>query len=209
MRFLRIVWWHHLADVVRNFDRRRRGKSRVEKRRFDIYCEGGKTEPEYFYGLKRVLGFEEVVLRIAPAVGVPMTIAREAIKANKGSREGDQVWGAFDRDDHPEFSRAVALCRANGIGVARSNPCFELWLILHMQDQDAPQSRWKLKDIWRKLEKEIGCEDLYQELASRLDDAERRAAAQLTRRDEEGAPHGNPSTTVGELIRALQEAGEF
>ncbi len=122
------------------------------------------------------------------------------------------MWAVFDRDDHPRFDEAVALCKSNGVCVARSDPCFELWLILHERDYDRACTR---RDVQRKLAslrpeydrdgaKTPDCADLIQ----RVEDAERRAEAQLQRRDEEGAPHGNPSSTAGRLTRAIREADE-
>jgi RloB-like protein len=55
--------------------------------------------------------------------------------------EGDQVWAVFDRDDHEAFQEAVNRCEQVGVFVGRSNPCFELWLILHQQEYDRPDGR--------------------------------------------------------------------
>ena len=46
------------------------------------------------------------------------------------------------------------------------------------------------------------CDDL----TRRVEDAERRCDEQLRRREEEGSPFGNPSTTVGHLTAAIREA---
>ena len=124
--------------------------------------------------------------------------------------ESDEVWAVFDRDAHPKFSEAVRLCEENGVKVARSDPCFELWLILHESDYDKACTRW---DVQRELEsrrpeynkdgaKTPDCDAL----VSCVEDAERRGNNQLRRREEEGKPFGNPSTTVGRLARALREA---
>ena len=124
--------------------------------------------------------------------------------------EGDQVWAVFDRDDHPRFDDAVRLCERNGVGVARSDPCFELWLILHERDYDRACTR---RDVQRELAslrpeydrggaKTPNCD----ELMRHVEEAERRAKAQLQRREREGAPHGNPSTTAGRLTRAIRKA---
>ena len=133
-------------------------------------------------------------------------------KQRNSFEESDQVWAVFDRDDHPRFDEAVALCKSNGVCVARSDPCFELWLILHERDYDRACTR---RDVQRKLAslrpeydrdgaKTPDCADLIQ----RVEDAERRAEAQLQRRDEEGAPHGNPSSTAGQLTWAIRKAHE-
>ena len=89
-----------------------------------------------------------------PAQGVPDTLATKAAelarklgllpgrrKAKNSFEENDEVWAVFDRDEHPNFDQAIDRCRRAGVRVARSNPCFELWLILHEKDYDRPDDR--------------------------------------------------------------------
>ena len=120
------------------------------------------------------------------------------------------VWGVFDRDEHPRFNEAVELCRNHGIGVGRSNPCFELWLILHERDYDQSDDRHRVQAELRRLRPEYeidgaktpDCDDLIR----RVEDAERRGEEQLRRREVEDNAFGNPSTTVGELTTAIRQA---
>ena len=156
-------------------------------------------------------------------MGVPYTIAEKAVeRARKlglapGSRrrqdsfeDRDQVWAVFDRDEHPRFNEAVELCRNHGVGVGRSDPCFELWLILHERDYDRPNDRHALQAELRRLRPEYEIDGAKtpdcDELIRRVEDAERRCDEQLRRREEEGNPFGNPSTTVGYLTTAIREA---
>ena len=187
--------------------------------------EGRRTEPAYFHALKRVCRGALIALEIHPGVGVPYTIAEKAVdrarelglsprsRRKKDSFEDrDQVWAVFDRDVHPHFNEAVELCRVHGIGVGRSDPCFELWLVLHERDYDRPNDRHAIQAELEALRpeydadraKEPDCDDLI----ARIDDAERRSQEQLLRRDREGNPFGNPSTTVGRLTGAIREAAE-
>jgi hypothetical protein len=46
------------------------------------------------------------------------------------------------------------------------------------------------------------------DLVTRVEEAERRAEAQLRRREAEGDPFGKPSTTVSELMKAIRAAAE-
>ncbi len=147
-----------------------------------------------------------------------MTVAEKA-KAEAESRKqkdsfekGDRIWAVFDRDAHPRFEEAVALCKQHGVGVARSDPCFELWLILHERDYDKPCTRQEAQRELKRLRPEYDrdgaktpdCADM----ARRVEEAEKRAEAQLRSRKEEGAPHDNPSTTVFRLTRAIRRADE-
>ena len=141
--------------------------------------------------------------------------AKEEIRSLRGKNKNhyeknDEVWVVFDKDEHPRFEDAVQMCEAVGIGVARSNPCFELWLILHEQEFDGPCDRHQMQaalarvrpDYDRQGSKELNFDDLIEN----IEQAERRAERQLVRRLEEGAPYENPSTTVGKLTRSIRNA---
>ena len=54
---------------------------------------------------------------------------------------GARIWCVFDFDEHPNLSQAITEAAQSGIDVAVSNPCFELWLVLHLQDQTAYTTR--------------------------------------------------------------------
>lgn len=204
----------------------RRGKyQREPKRRFIQFCEGKNTEPTYFRAIKRVCTSAQIEVLVEPAVGVPYTIAEKAVAHAKSAgltprsrrvnsfEESDQVWAVFDRDEHPRFTEAVALCRHGGVQVARSNPCFELWLILHEQDHDRHEERDKIQRILERIRpdyvrdggKTPDCDDL----VTRVEQAEQRAEAQLTRREDSGDPFGNPSTTVGRLTHQIRQANRL
>ena len=211
----------------RKIARMRRHKTQREpKRRFILFCEGRNTEPAYFSALKRVWTGALISVESKPGVGVPMTIAREAVKFAKSEglakssrrkkssfERKDEVWAVFDRDTHPNFDAAVKFCLDNSVGVARSNPCFELWLILHERDCDRPDSSDDIQRTLKKLRPEYGrhtgktpdCG----EMVSRVESAERRGNVLVNRRREEGNPYGNPSTTVGMLTKAIRLADEL
>ncbi len=201
----------------------RRGPRREPKVRFTLFCEGRNTEPAYFAAVRKAWTGALISVESRSGVGTPITVARKAVefarseRSRQGARrqrnlfeEGDEVWAVFDRDEHERHEEAVKVCESNGIGVARSNPCFEVWLILHEQDFDRPDDR---HDVQRKLQqlrpeyhasgaKVPDCE----EMVARVIDAEKRGDELHRRREDEGAPHGRPSTTVGDLTRAIRKA---
>ena len=139
-------------------------------------------------------------------------LSRRSRKALNYFEKGDEVWAVFDRDEHPRFNEAVTLCEQAGVRVGRSNPCFEVWLILHIEDFDRPDDRHAVQAHLAKLRPEYDqrgaktpdCADL----VAQVDKAEQRAETQLNRRENEGNPYGRPSTTVGRLIRAIREADQ-
>lgn len=204
----------------------RRGRHRREpKRRFVIFCEGAKTEPAYFDAIRRSCADALIeVETIAPA-GVAYTLAQAAVdrarelglsrrsrKPLDSFEERDEVWAVFDRDEHPRYKDAVALCDGAGVRAGRSNPCFEVWLILHETNYDKPDDRHAVQAYLRQLRAEYdpakgkmpNCADL----VLRVEDAEKRAEQQLEHRENEGDPHGRPSTTVGRLTRVIRDAAQ-
>ena len=52
-------------------------------------------------------------------------------------RDFDEIWCVFDTDQHPNLAQAINEAGQSEIEVAVSNPCFELWLVLHSQEQTA------------------------------------------------------------------------
>lgn len=172
--------------------------------------------------MERVCTSAQIEVQVEAAAGVPHSIAEKAVAHAKSAglaprnrrvnsfEESDQVWAIFDRDEHPRFDEAVALCEQGGVRVARSNPCFELWLILHVQDHDRYEERDTIQRLLERIRPDYvrdggkvpDCDDL----VTRVEQAERRAEAQLARRKDSGNPFGNPSTTVGHLTCQIRQA---
>lgn len=199
---------------------------RPPKQKFVLISEGKNTEPEYFAAVKRHYSGALIDFIFLKGAGVPKKITETAMSESlkrglsKGSRKkkdsyelNDQVWAVFDRDTHPEFNQPIQKCKGNGIGVAYSNPCFELWLILHFENFEKPDDHHAVQkhletlcsDYDRKKSKTTDCGVLM----DKLEDAEQRAEKQLKNRKKEGAPFGPPSTTVFELTRAIRDAAEI
>lgn len=123
-----------------------------------IVCEGARTEPEYFEGFARACHNPRVRIKISSEHGVPKTLVIAAKdyqqKAeDEAHREGDEnliydsVWCVFDVDDHPNVSDAMQMAHDNRIRLAISNPCFELWLVLHFRDNPGMQHRAKIQKM--------------------------------------------------------------
>ena len=185
-----------------------------------MFCEGKNTEPAYFGAIRRVYRDTLISMEIVPAVGVPYTIAEKAVEHLQKQRrkkdsfeKNDQVWAIFDKDEHPRFDDAVALCEQHGVHVGRSNPCFELWLVLHEKDHDRTENRHEMQKILESLRPEYdqdsGKTPDCDEMINRVEDAEERSERQLQNREQGGRPHGNPSTTVGRLTRTIREAAKL
>ncbi|WP_419926873.1 RloB family protein [Candidatus Poriferisocius sp.] len=128
---------------------RRKIATRSPKRTVRAFCEGKRTEVDYLKALRRqpeVRDIASVAIEIDETVAGfdPLALVRKAAAAQKDAKdemsEIDEVWCIFDVEQpkrHSRLNDAVALARERGIQVAVSNPCFELWLMLHFQEQSA------------------------------------------------------------------------
>ncbi len=115
----------------------------------------------------------------------------------------------FDRDEHPNFAKAIDLADRHGINLAISNPCLELWFILHSEDQTAYLERHAAQ---RRAEDLLGCSKVLTDsalgaLAERYDEARRRAVKLDEKHAGDGSPPGdNPSSGVWRLIDLIRNA---
>lgn len=186
-----------------------------------IVTEGKKTEPQYFRGFANTCKNPRVTIEVIPCGGVPLTVvekAKELMKAaqNRAKKQSDEnlaydeVWCVFDRDDHPHVSGSLQMARDNQIEVAFSNPCFELWLLLHFQDQPGMQDRNDIQRLLKNhlpnLDKNIQFEDFHQGYA----DALRRAKQLDAEAERDGEPDRNPTTGVWRLtLKISEDSSEF
>ena len=193
----------------------RRAGTRAPARRVVVVTEGALTEPGYLRAFERLCGDRESVsLHLIGGVGDPRAVVDRAVVEWKKSKRDrlaahDSVWAMFDRDEHPRFDEAKDKARGNGISLAVSNPCFELWGIFHYREYDAPLHRHECQRMLGQLcptydrRGSKSFEDS-RVIESGYRDAVKRAKNSLERRAKDGAPDGNPSTTVHELTEHLR-----
>lgn len=115
--------------------------SKQTRRRILIICEGTETETQYFNGFKARV--RPLKLEVEGLGKAPTTLVEKArgIKARvEAVTDGvDAVWCVFDRDNFGVgFTRAMSEAKEEGFQVAYSNPCFELWFVLHFEHPDEP-----------------------------------------------------------------------
>jgi RloB-like protein len=142
-----------------------------------------------------------------PMALVERAIARKNDEAREERRGGgpahDEVWCVFDVDQHPYLKDAISLAERNGIKIAVSNPCFELWLILHYEDQNA-YIEPRLAQA-RALElvkcKKVLTEATLEALVPLYEDAAERARTLDSKHEGDGnEPRSNPSSEVWKLV---------
>lgn len=81
--------------------------------------------------------------------------ARDVREAKRGLGDAyDEYWCVFDVDVHPHLPEALDLAASADIKIAFSNPCIELWFILHFVNQTAYLER---KDAERESQRRLGC----------------------------------------------------
>jgi hypothetical protein len=184
-----------------------------------VFCEGKNSEPAYLKAFAGARGAGVVSVNIYPAAGVPRSLVEKAVGAKRTSgrinkrnsfAQRDEFWAAFDCDEHPKITEARDLAAANGVNIAYSNPCFEVWLLLHCDVVvDAPLDR---HDAQRALEQQVesyssrsGKTIRYEEIENNYDHARERARILRTRRAEEDDPMGNPYTDFDELTEVIRK----
>ncbi len=155
-----------------------------------------------------------VHVAVAKETGVPLTVVQDAIRLRQAANDEakrqrddnlrwDEVWGVFDVDDHPNLAQAINLAADNEVEVAISNPCFELWALLHFQDQRAHIERAKLRQA---LQRHLPGYDKTLDFARMhpgYPEALRRAAELGREADRAGDPGRNPTTGVPRLTASI------
>ncbi|MGE0076318.1 MAG: RloB family protein [Bacteroidales bacterium] len=116
---------------------------------FVLSYEGTVTEKKYFEDFRRSEYFnnsgliEIISLKRPTNKGSDPFSVKKLLKNAKnefGFKDSDEFWLIIDRDDWEtihklSFDNLVIECKAEkNFYLAMSNPCFEIWLILHLKD---------------------------------------------------------------------------
>ena len=183
-----------------------------------IACEG-LTEESYFWWYAREHRASGVMVQVVGQLGDPRNVVEHALAHKKlllsnARRERDsyttsvETWAVVDVDEHTRLPEARVLAEANGVGLAISNPCFELWALLPFADQTA----WIHRHVCqRRLAEEMPV--YHHDDAPILDarlmrdreaEARRRVALLDQRHQSAGTSGGNPSTSIPRLCDLLR-----
>lgn len=211
-------------------DRQLRRKTTKEARRASyarilIVTEGSKTEPLYLEEIRTVHQLHSANVQVQPGqLGTaPIQVvcyAKQLFEEgnlHKGIRPKsfDQIYAVFDRDDHDSYFNA--LNRAKSLdGKLRNDggepvsfkaiasiPSFELWLLLHYEDIQAPIHRDK---VMARLKQHIpgyekGAHSAFTTTRDRLKTATQRAQALASKFNAYTDPE--PFTALHELVTLL------
>jgi len=173
------------------------------------------TEREYFRSFRHAVRNPRVHVEVAREHGVPLTLVGIAVRLRDEAKEEargqrdenllwDEVWGVFDVDEHPNLEQACQLAERSGILLAVSNPCFELWALLHFQDQRAHIERRRVRAA---LQRFMPGYDKLLDFA-RMHPAYEVAKLRAEDLDREAQHHGerarNPTTGVPKLTESIR-----
>ena len=152
-----------LGRPERPFARKHRRER--DDRRFIIATEDTYAPKQYFgtFTLRRisvhVVGTDDA-RPSGPGCGRSTEAIREEDRQRGEIMPLDEFWVVVDTDHYAHghhvasFSRALKEAKDAGFGVAVSNPCFELWLLLHVAD--APKDMKDCSVVEDALRHELG-----------------------------------------------------
>ncbi len=200
---------------------RRRGplrprSTRPRRPQILIFVEGERTEDGYFKHWGRHHR-GEIIVNVHEFNGPPLRLVERAVASQRHeayeARHGrgepyDEIWCVFDFDSHAKLAEAIALAAKHGIRLAVSNPCFELWLTLHCQDQTASIDARAVQKLARehlKCGKALSPRAL-DALVSRYANAVERAKQLDRMHNDNGSPaRSNPSSEVWKLVERIKK----
>ncbi len=210
-----------MPSAHRNRSRRpgRRPPFRDPKPIVLIVCEGEVTEPEYFRGFQSDCRNPRVKIEVADEWGVPRTLVEIAKRHKKEAAENahrekdenlayDSVWCVFDIDEHPHVPDAEQMARDNDINLAISNPCFELWLLLHFRDNPGMQHRTRIQDMLTAFVPEYDKHVEYATYSVGYLEAVTRAKRMDQAAKNAGESGRNPTTDVYRLTELIRDESE-
>ena len=193
----------------------RRPAHREQLLRILVVCGGKVSEPRYLSEMKKVYRNNLVQLTVVAQGRAPVNVVRHAAglrgqaERTSGSMGDpylhyDEVWCVLDVDDHASLQVAKELARNENIFLAISNPCFELWLLLHFVSQTATIST---KDVQRACLKHMPTykkEVPFAALDPLYPNALRRAKELEVHHIRRNSNGGNPSTEIYKIIEKIR-----
>jgi hypothetical protein len=211
----------------------RRGRSKTSLRRRPpryepracvlVVCEGAKTEPQYFNGLRHKLRLSTLEVEVVgkECGSAPVSVVREAVRLRK-ERLADHLWPDYDEiwcvidveapQPHATLQQALRQAADNGLNVALSNPCFEYWYVLHFERVGSSFN--SKAEVVRRLKKHLpryreSDEDVFETVYPHTDKAIKNAKNVLGSQwqSEDDPVRRNPSTDVFSVVERLREIG--
>lgn len=139
-----------------------------------LICEGSDTEPLYFSNFKnKFINIDIQIVRNSSKAGKktdPINIIKKAYEYKSKNndilnyKDGDRIWCIFDVDidyknhnskesKYDQIVKTKKLADKRKIDLGISNPCFELWYLLHFEYSTAFLKDYN--DVEKRLKRNI------------------------------------------------------
>jgi hypothetical protein len=189
-----------------------RAKKRKQRDIVIIVCQGKQTEPNYFKHFKNDSNF---VLHIKKRAEDPVSLVKYAkylkeVEFDIGPK--DRVYCVYDVDNTSDEALNIAKKNASQYGISSciSNPCFELWYLLHFIYSTSCLDSYD--DVKNELLKYISYyeknKDVFERLISKQSCAienAKKLEKHHTREEIKSIRRRNPSTHVYDVVEYLNK----
>ena len=130
---------------MRRYGNYARTEGILDSRLIVIAAEGERTEKIYFEALRAYARNSRVHIRILERDeehkhdSAPEYVLEQLMrfKSENALESDDELWWVIDRDNWKQTALRVVAQKCvqdDALHLALSNPCFELWLMLHLED---------------------------------------------------------------------------
>ena len=179
-------------------------------KRIIVATEGMNTEPSYFSHLNKLFAPRRIIAIPRNSHSSPPQVLKELIEYLKGDMlENDEYWLVLDVDDWTAVQKqkiedwcSEAPARNN---LAVSNPCFELWLILHFEEPPKFKRSRACKRYYNENYGNVDTNEDYEYIQSiDVENAINRAESRDNTGDS-GWPETSGITTVYKLVKKYFE----
>lgn len=147
-------------DIYRRFLRR---SGLRDAKILVIASEGERTEPQYFAEFQKRHPNGKIhvhLLTRESRSSSPKHICQQLVdfKREYKIKMNDELWMVIDIDKWTpqELSEVAKICIQKGFGLAVSNPCFEIWLFLHLSDVENPEGFSSCALVEERLREKLG-----------------------------------------------------
>jgi len=203
----------------------RKGGNKSPHPRVLVVCEGEKTEPYYFEGLRNYLRLSSANIEIVGEGATPTRVVRRAEELHQEEQKiGNpfhEIFCVFDKEEHTDYDEAMRILEQKSSAqkddtrwraAVASVPAFEYWLLLHYEYTTRPYQKTGNKSagemVARDLKKHFrnyskNDEDIFSKFRDKMEQAKENAEKSLVATQKAGTD--NPSTKVHELVDFLQK----
>jgi hypothetical protein len=166
---------------------------------FFVFCEG-ESEEAYILYLRNKYRLPVEMVPKTTRNKINVRIIRESIKSSPKHKK-DQIFLMYDIDVEGFLHKLQGIQRQLRSEILVSNPCFELWYILHYASHTAEITT---ENCVRKLESL--CPSYKKgDLPSRLKEKLEEKTHVAIKHSKKLAPYNNPSTNIYNFIEMLEQ----